>query len=165
MRASIYGVLLVSVGYLCGWQMVEGGSRMCWRLLHSVGIVLYHSVSPQNCIGMSRRSLGGWSTHVVPETLQELPLEAKHCIGLTVKQRQLVQGSIGLRVYPVTDGALSLLQRSIYAKKVFLEVHDRFDDCGSRRLGAKSETFLFCGMVGWLAILNLLIAFNPLSLL
>lgn len=41
---------------------------------------------------------------------------------MTKKQRELVQGSIGLSVTPATDGAISRLQESIDVKKVFLEV-------------------------------------------
>lgn len=54
--------------------------------------------------------------------MQVLPLEAKHDGSMTKEQRQLVQGSVGLRVSPATDGALSRLQESIDVKKVFLEV-------------------------------------------
>lgn len=37
-----------------------------------------------------------------------------------------MQGSVGLRVSPATDGALSRLQDSIDVKKVFLEVRSTF---------------------------------------
>lgn len=56
-------------------------------------------------------------------TPQVLPLEAKHDASMTKKQRELVQGSIGVSVVPATDRALSRLQDSIDVKKVFLEVH------------------------------------------
>lgn len=54
--------------------------------------------------------------------LQVLPLEAKHNESKYMKQRDQVQGSIGLCVTPATDGVLSRLQDTIDAKKVFLEV-------------------------------------------
>ncbi len=54
--------------------------------------------------------------------LQVLPLEAIHDESNTKKQREQVQGSIGLCLTPATDGVLSRLQDSIDAKKVFLEV-------------------------------------------
>eukprot|EP00752_Nemacystus_decipiens_P007665 g6853.t1 len=51
-----------------------------------------------------------------------LPLEARHDGSMAKKQRKQVQGSVGLRVSPATDGALNRLQELIDAKKVFLEV-------------------------------------------
>ncbi|CAM9127974.1 unnamed protein product, partial [Hapterophycus canaliculatus] len=68
-------------------------------------------VDAQALLDMARRQLQ-----------QVLPLEAKDDGSMTEKQRNLVQGSIGLCVLPATDGAISRLQEAIDAKKIFLEV-------------------------------------------
>lgn len=64
--------------------------------------------------------------------MKVVPLEAKHDGSMTKKQRELVQGSVGLRVSPATDGALSRLQESIDVKKVFLEVTTARLYCNTR---------------------------------
>lgn len=55
-------------------------------------------------------------------SFQVLPLEVKHDGSMTKKEREHVQGSIGLCLAPATYGALSRLQESIDVEKVFLEV-------------------------------------------
>ena len=64
----------------------------------------------------------------LPESPKELPLEAKHDGTLTSNEHKIVQGSIGLGVSAVTDGALPLLQGLVDAKKIFLEVKRCFQD-------------------------------------
>lgn len=61
--------------------------------------------------------------HVIPTPMQELPLKARSDGSLTKKQESFVQGSVGLRLFPATEDALSVLQTYIDATKVFLEVY------------------------------------------
>ncbi|CAM9193761.1 unnamed protein product [Scytosiphon promiscuus] len=70
---------------------------------------------------------------------QVLPLEPKHDERMTEKQRQFVQGSIGLCISPATEGAISRLQEAIDAKKIFLEVIIQ----GSLGLGLGNDARVF----------------------
>lgn len=73
--------------------------------------------------GSSRYQFHYAAEHVVPTSMQELPLNARSDGSLTDKQESFVQGSVGLRLFPVTEDALSMLQMYIDTTKLFLEVY------------------------------------------
>lgn len=71
----------------------------------------------------SRHQFHYAAEHVVPTSMQELPLKARSDGSLKDKQESFVQGSVGLRLFPATEDALSVLQKHVDATKVFLEVY------------------------------------------